>query len=604
MRFGRAVVLLFLLAVLSTAGLVHYFWQQTANRNVDKIVAELDAQVAATVRGELAGIFIAAEGTVETARSIFFQGAIKADDEAKREFIFLALLRAHPALSWIGFGFPDGRFFGAHATDDDKIEMLEIGAGEPGSPRPLRRDVYSPIPGDIMFEDRIKDESAYVTLGAPWYRAGKESDTPLWTDADVLPNGFEPAIVSSNRLVMFGNFQGVIMTAVGLQRLSGVLAGLGAARIGEIFLLRPDGTVLATSATKDGTRASNLADFPADDVFARAAMDALRTQADPEFHVMVGSSQGSVYISANLLPFNGWRLVTAIPRSVFADEIDRNTNKVLIVITGLTLVAAATAVAFANFLFARPIRQLAEQLVAVERFDFDGVRRIPSPLTELDDLSAALQRMAAGLRAFARFMPLDIVRPLVTGAVEPKPGGDVREISVLFADLPGFTELTERLGPGVEPHLTAFLTVAVEAVHREGGTVDKFIGDAVMAIWNAPGPVPDHALRACRAAAAIREAMHAMPSPVTGDGPRVRIGINTGTALVGNVGSEERLSYTAIGDTVNLASRLVGVAKDQHVEIVLSKMTHEATGARIRTTALGETAIRGRTEPVDVYALN
>ena len=163
---------------------------------------------------------------------------------------------------------------------------------------------------------------------------------------------------------------------------------------------------------------------------------------------------------------------------------------------------------------------------------------MPTFLAELNDFSEALKRMAGGLSAFAKYMPLDVVRPLVTGGIAPKPGGRLVEVTVMFADLPGFTELTEQLGPDVEPHLTSFLTLAVAAIHAEGGTVDKFIGDAVMAIWNAPNDVPDHALRACRAAKAICAAMHALPA-ITPDRSdvRVRIGINTGTALVGNVGS-------------------------------------------------------------------
>jgi class 3 adenylate cyclase len=197
-----------------------------------------------------------------------------------------------------------------------------------------------------------------------------------------------------------------------------------------------------------------------------------------------------------------------------------------------------------------------------------------------------------------------VVRPLVDGGIAPKPGGELREVTVMFADLPGFTELTEELGVGVEPSLTRFLTLSIAAIHAEGGTVDKFIGDAVMAIWNAPNDEPDHALRACRAAAAIRDAMHAMP-PISSkhDAVRVRIGINTGVALVGNIGSAERLSYTAIGDPVNLASRLVGIAKEQGVEIVLSDETLARTRGRLATRALGGVSIRGKTAPVDVHTI-
>jgi adenylate cyclase len=117
--------------------------------------------------------------------------------------------------------------------------------------------------------------------------------------------------------------------------------------------------------------------------------------------------------------------------------------------------------------------------------------------------------------------------------------------------------------------------------------------------------VPDHAYRACRAAAAIQAAMHALPavSPDYGD-TRVRIGLNTGTAIVGNVGSTERLSYTAIGDTVNIASRLVGVAKECGVEIVLSDMTVAHAGGRLLSRPLGVANVRGKAVPVTVHTLS
>lgn len=153
--------------------------------------------------------------------------------------------------------------------------------------------------------------------------------------------------------------------------------------------------------------------------------------------------------------------------------------------------------------------------------------------------------------------------------------------------------------------VSRFLTLSIAAIHAEGGTVDKFIGDAVMAIWNAPIDEPDHASRACRAAAAIRNAMHAIPPLAPQhDAVRVRIGINSGTALVGNIGSAERLSYTAIGDAVNLASRLVGVAKDKGVEIVLSGETWERADRRLDARSLGETVVRGKSQPVPIFTLD
>ena len=605
-KMGRAVAALLLVAVISTAGLVHLIWLRTASSNVERVVAALDTQSASVVRNELSSHLALVSSTAEIVRSVFFQGAIKPDDEVKREFLFLSLLREQPAIAWIGFGFPDGRFFGSHATPDGRIEMIEIGDARRGDPRPLRRDRYKPIPGDIFFEERLKSETAYIAQGSPWFRLGKASREPAWALVDILPSGFEPSIVVSKRVELFGRFEGVVMVAVSLSRLSTTLKTLSIPKGSKVYLLAKDDMVLATSDPSDSAMAAHLADFPVTDGLSAAVRAARKTHHEDAFRaVSDGPGIGPVFVSSTKLPFEDWRLVTAIPRSTFAADIDANTRRILFIIAGIALLASVTAILFARLLFARPLARLARQLHAVERFELESVRHSPTVIAELDDFSQALKRMSTGLAAFARFMPTDVVRPLIDGGLAPKPGGELRDVTVFFADLPGFTELTEELGADVEPLLTEFLTLSIAAIHAEGGTVDKFIGDAVMAIWNAPGDEPDHALRACRAAARIRTALHAMPPLAPRhDAVRVRIGINSGTALVGNIGSVERLSYTAIGDAVNLASRLVGVAKEHGVEIILSGETLARTSGKLEARALGETVVRGKSNPVPIFTID
>jgi adenylate cyclase len=605
-KLGRAVTTLLLLAVISTAGPVHLIWLRTASSNVERVVASLDTQSASAVRNELSSHLALVSSTAEIVRSIFFQGAIKPDDEVKREFLFLSLLREQPAIAWIGFGFPDGRFFGSHATPDGRIEMIEIGKTKRGDPRPLRRDRYKPIPGDIFFEDRLKTETAYIAEGSPWFRLGKGSREPAWALVDILPGGFEPSIVVSKRVELFGRFEGVVMVAVSLGRLSQTLKALSIPKGSKVYLLAKNDMVLATSDPSDNAMAAHLADFPSADGLSVAVRNARKTHREASFRAVAeGPGIGPVFVSSTELPFEDWRLVTAIPRATFAGDIDSNTQRVLFIIAGIALLAVVIAILFARQLFARPLSRLSRQLQAVEQFDLESVQHSPTMLAELDDFSQALKRMSTGLAAFARFMPTDVVRPLIEGGLAAKPGGELRDITIMFADLPGFTELTEELGAGVEPLLTQFLTLSIDAIHAEGGTVDKFIGDAVMAIWNAPNDQSDHALRACRAAARISAALHAMPPLAEKhDRIRVRIGINSGTALVGNIGSTERLSYTAIGDAVNLASRLVGVAKEHGVEIVLSGETLARTEHGLQTRALGETAIRGKSKPVPIFTID
>jgi adenylate cyclase len=597
-RLGLALTALVLTAVLLTALVVHVSWMWTASRNIETVVGSLNTQTANAVRKELESTFRAAEGATEIVRSILFQGAVNAGDEVKREFVFLSVLRSLPSVSWIGFGFPDGRFFGSHALDDGRIEMVEIGEPLASGARYLRRDRYRPIPGDIFFEERTKGETAYVSLGSKWYRAAMAAKGQLWTMVDILPSGFEPAAVVSTRLEQHGRLQGVLMVTLNLKRLASFLATLDIAKTGAAVIIDDKGKVIASSLPR--MKSASLAENGGSLILALNSASQGPISADGT----VPTPEGPFYATATSLDFNGWRLLTAIPRSAFTAEIDRNTQRLLVVVALLALLDAILAAVFAHLAFARPIQRIAGELRHFESFALGKVRHIPTPLRELDDLSAALKRMAGTLKAFGLYVPADIVRSLIQQGVDPKPGGELRDITVMFADLPGFTKLTETYGSGVAPFLTEFLTLATQAIHREGGTVDKFIGDCIMGLWNAPMPEAQHALRACRAADAIRRAMRALPRP---DGrqsaPSIRIGINSGVALIGNVGSAERLSYTAIGDVVNVASRLEALGKTFEVEILISEATRAHCGTAIMVKPLGATTVRGRAEPLQIFEL-
>jgi adenylate cyclase len=602
---GRALAVIIVFAVLSTALIIHLIWQLASNDNIERALSNINAGATAAVSRELAQTFSGAENSAEIIRSALFQGTVAAEDEAKREFLFLSVLRSQPSVSWIGFGFPDGRFFGAHAAEG-KLHMVEIGATEPGSVRSFRRDTYSLIPGDIFFEERIHATTPYVVGGTPWYRAAADTQDAIWTTADILPEGFEPAAVVSKRVERFGEFIGVVMVATDYSRISVLLGELDSSDSARIFLIDNNDTVLATSLSPETFHAANLEYLPADDRLSLLARDAVQTGWF-ERVTLRDPTLGDVYVSRADLPFRDWHLVTAIPRSYFASEIDRAGRYLPYVIAGLALIAAGTAVLFVSFLITRPLAQLSRELQKIEQFRLGEVRHNQSWLTEMDEFSRALAKVAVGLTSFGRYIPVEVVRRLVGSGMEPRPGGEIRPVTVMFADLPNFTQMSEQLGPRIENYLTQFLTIAVEAVEKESGTIDKFIGDEVMAIWNAPGDVADHAERACRAARTIAEQLRSIPLPegiTDGGGPRVRIGINTGNAIVGNVGSQTRLSYTAIGDTVNLASRLVGIAKEHAVEIVVSQSTREA--ARLVRTfhSLGTVVVRGRKKSENIFELN
>ncbi|MBZ6075312.1 CHASE2 domain-containing protein [Microvirga puerhi] len=215
-------------------------------------------------------------------------------------------------------------------------------------------------------------------------------------------------------------------------------------------------------------------------------------------------------------------------------------------------------------------------------------------------------------QAFARYVAPSYLEHIEKDPASLRLGGDEREMTILFLDIRDFTSLSERLSP---TEVVEFLNVLLGHLSRdvltEGGTIDKYIGDSIMAFWNAPIQVPDHAARACRAALRIRNTLHELnesdafrfrqrtnPLPDVAIG----IGINTGPALVGNMGSDVRFNYSVVGDTVNVASRVEGQAKPLCVDIVVAD-TVKASAHEFAYLKAGRLALRGKSHKVKLFIL-
>lgn len=198
-----------------------------------------------------------------------------------------------------------------------------------------------------------------------------------------------------------------------------------------------------------------------------------------------------------------------------------------------------------------------------------------------------------------------VIQEVIEGDVDLALGGQRRHLSVLFADIHGFTGLSERLAPEeVVSILGRFFARASHIVLAHDGTLDKFIGDAVMAFWGAPADHEDHALRAVRAALEIQAAARELDREVQAryrEGFSVGIGINSGAAVVGHIGSPERMSYTAVGDPVNVASRVQAMAGELEAEIVITQFTYEQVKFYVEAESLGFHPVRGRHDPVALY---
>ena len=199
------------------------------------------------------------------------------------------------------------------------------------------------------------------------------------------------------------------------------------------------------------------------------------------------------------------------------------------------------------------------------------------------------------------------MRALYASNREPALGGGLLDVSLMFTDIRGFTDLSERMTPDALAHaLGLYLNAMTKAVQDNRGTVDKFIGDAVMAFWNAPSALPDHSRHACAAALACMHATDELyASPEWNDMSPLftRFGLHRARVMVGHFGAPDRLSYTALGDGVNLASRLEGLCKEYGVAILASEALVHSVGDEFEFRLVDKVAVKGKTEAVRVYEL-
>jgi len=262
----------------------------------------------------------------------------------------------------------------------------------------------------------------------------------------------------------------------------------------------------------------------------------------------------------------------------------------------------------------RPLTELKKAVDTIAGGDFKARASITSK-DEFGEVAESVNRMAQGLSerdrvktAFARYVSqqvMDSVLSSNTGGLGMR--GDRRRISVLFSDIRGFSKMSERMPPEkVVQLLNEYFEVMVEVIFRNQGTLDKFMGDGLMAIFGAPENDPYQEEHALKAAVEMQQELEKLQQKWSPEGIQIRIGIgiHSGPAIVGNIGSSRRMEYTAIGDTVNVASRLESATKDLGVSIVVSEHTYYGAKGAFPFRSLGSINIRGREEPLTVYGLD
>lgn len=283
---------------------------------------------------------------------------------------------------------------------------------------------------------------------------------------------------------------------------------------------------------------------------------------------------------------------------------------VVVILLGFSLIFSQDAEVLANELVV-PIGQLMNDMSLTSRLELDKVtpedELFESNVYEVRKLQASYLTLNAALGSFAKFTPLEVVRHFLSLGTEATLGVDQRNVSIFFSDIAGFTTICEGTPPvEVLALLSEYFESMVSIIVEEKGTMLEFIGDAILAIWNAPNSVPDHAVRAITSALRMNSVLATLRKRWSEQGKpniRIRCGLHSADVFVGNLGSRMRMKYGVLGDGVNLASRLEELNKRYSTEIMISEdvLSQPDVKNLFYVRPIDNVVVKGRVKPTSVY---
>lgn len=302
-------------------------------------------------------------------------------------------------------------------------------------------------------------------------------------------------------------------------------------------------------------------------------------------------------------PAQGWIVGTLYQADQFGAALDQ--TRIVLYAAIVALFVGALLSFMVGRTLGRPLRRLAHSAGELRQLNFEAAERLPqSRLAELDDVNQAFNGSLGALNAFAKYVPRQLVSRLIEEGMTSSRNIELREMTIVFADLAGFTGLASHLtAEETASFLNGYFETVSEAIAESQGTIDKFLGDGVMAFWGAPAEQPDHAAMAISAVKSLAERINNSADLDM----RVRIGVHTGKVVVGDIGTSSRMNYTVIGDAVNVAARLQehGKQVDPEAKVIAlassETMAHLPEGAS--ATSLGLVQLRGRDEPLSVFRI-
>ncbi|MDA4847081.1 adenylate/guanylate cyclase domain-containing protein [Hoeflea poritis] len=528
-----------------------------------------------------------AERSVQAVGALYEQGAFELNDRESEALILRPLLLSEPVIENLVIISNEGVMTGLirHPRHEELLEAKT----PPGKRAAPPKDLFK-----------------------------KNSETrwtkPLKRDGILFHSVIHP-------LTRNGKIVGMVSAAVGPFSLNRIVRGIGSDSNSKTIILNHDYELIAHSTQPELFRGKasigikDIADPTTRIIAAKILELGLRDRAEADsFRITETLDEGSrEYIvmtkAVAAMSEQPYVLAAFFDAANLSSELERARIAAIVGLVAFVL-AVAMAVFFGNRL-SKPLTRVADAASRFARLDLASHKQLPvSRVREIDGQARAMNAMHTALSQFGQYVPKELVRRLMQSGTQATRSVE-REITVMFTDVAGFTAMSEHMGAGdVVKVLNEHFETLCGQISKHSGTVDKFMGDGLMAFWGAPEADPDHARNAIEAARGIMEAFDAENRTREGQGLeplKLRVGIHTGRAVIGNIGGSDRQNYTVVGDIVNVASRLEQLGKemieDRSVCVLISSQCRISAGDPSDLVPAGSHMLRGRKRPISVFAL-
>jgi len=539
--------------------------------------------------------------------------------------LFKAALQELPQMDSIYAGFENGAWLQVRRISgltEEQRERLRAPANADIAISLIRPTAGGDLPLRRIFQDRQGNEIGEINLWnygydarkRSWYLATMQVDRPDVSEPYLSFSIGAPVITVSAPLR--GKVLGVLAADLKLDTFSEFVQAQRPGQHGAVIIFDQAGSIIAhpefaslvASAMTHPARSSLPSIDEINSGMAASVLQRSYNQDHIEGSIQNETGQGYLFRVTKFAL--GERYSGSIMLLAAQDDFVQNVRRVQY--NGLVLaVLVGTAFIPIVWMFgsrmSRSLQRITAQARQLQTLAEPKLVPVTSYIREIHDLGGTMNLAQRAIWSFAHFVPKEIVRGLIDNSISTRLGGAKRDLTLVFTDVQGFTTIAESADPDVLMRQTSrYFAVLAEAFLAEGGTVDKFIGDAVMVFWNAPHPQPDHVTRACRAVLAAKAANERLNTEFEADGLKpfiTRFGIHVGEAIVGNVGSTERMNYTALGNTVNLAARLEGLNKENGTTILVSEDVYRRVEDLFKFRALNAVVAKGMTKETRIFEL-